>query len=467
MTPVSKQYLERKAEFERTVDEQRRREKRKKEEQMRIEKTKRNRDEQDEDAKAAFGLLAKAAAEKKVRHSMGVVRFRQDVDNSLEGKLAIVQANYVARIRSKVLKILQQHDPTKVAKIDEYMTKFEGRESKLVEKMIAKYEGTGEDGTNKTSSLPRNAQTTKSCVTPDVESENGRTVDGDLSSDAGETQVHFGTIDEGHSQELTQLNTLQGQNFGGDEFEQAGSDVVSALTTPSEGDLQSSEKVAREEDMGEQNEGGASGDEGHASGNIISEEIELDFDDEAKAVTVQILKAYPDLKHTCDLFVESCKRVTKATSRNNSEAMNFALEILNACKAKDDPSLLHCFDLDPRSTARNKIYRSDIVTAMKKAVEHGLKDYKSNPYKFWEKVAGCGRELTARERGEPVQPKPRKVTQLVDRISDQARKWGYTLNRKESKEGLTGQEKKIMYHLNALQALTSRAEQDEDDSEED
>ena len=48
--------------------------------------------------------------------------------------------NSVARIRFRVLKILQEHDPTKVDKIDAVMNKFEGRETELLEKMIAKYE---------------------------------------------------------------------------------------------------------------------------------------------------------------------------------------------------------------------------------------------------------------------------------------------------------------------------------------
>ena len=46
----------------------------------------------------------------------------------------------VVRIRSRVLKILQEHDPTKVDKIDVVMSKFEGRETELLEKMISRYE---------------------------------------------------------------------------------------------------------------------------------------------------------------------------------------------------------------------------------------------------------------------------------------------------------------------------------------
>ena len=56
--------------------------------------------------------------------------------------------NSVARIRFRVLKMLQQHDPTKVAKIDEVMAKFEGREPQLLEKMIARYEGGKEESSS-------------------------------------------------------------------------------------------------------------------------------------------------------------------------------------------------------------------------------------------------------------------------------------------------------------------------------
>lgn len=48
--------------------------------------------------------------------------------------------NNVSRIRYRVLKMLKQYDPTKVGKIDDIMSKFEGRETELLEKMIARYE---------------------------------------------------------------------------------------------------------------------------------------------------------------------------------------------------------------------------------------------------------------------------------------------------------------------------------------
>ena len=47
----------------------------------------------------------------------------------------------VARIRFRVLKMLQEHDPAKADKIDEVMDKFNGRENELLIKMIARYKG--------------------------------------------------------------------------------------------------------------------------------------------------------------------------------------------------------------------------------------------------------------------------------------------------------------------------------------
>lgn len=47
--------------------------------------------------------------------------------------------SYLARVRSRVLRILQDHDPQKVGKIDILMKKYSGREYELLEKMTAKY----------------------------------------------------------------------------------------------------------------------------------------------------------------------------------------------------------------------------------------------------------------------------------------------------------------------------------------
>ncbi|KAL3803316.1 hypothetical protein ACHAW5_006080 [Stephanodiscus triporus] len=68
--------------------------------------------------------------------------------------------NHVSRIRFRVLKMLQEHDPTKVAKIDIVMAKFEGRETELLEKMIARYEG----GTDETKSLTSTAEASESNI---------------------------------------------------------------------------------------------------------------------------------------------------------------------------------------------------------------------------------------------------------------------------------------------------------------
>lgn len=48
--------------------------------------------------------------------------------------------NNVARIKFRVKKILQTHDPTKVSKLETIMAKFAGRETELLERMISKYE---------------------------------------------------------------------------------------------------------------------------------------------------------------------------------------------------------------------------------------------------------------------------------------------------------------------------------------
>mmetsp|Transcript_24002 Transcript_24002/g.57943 ORF Transcript_24002/g.57943 Transcript_24002/m.57943 type:complete len:1481 (+) Transcript_24002:367-4809(+) len=65
------------------------------------------------------------------------------------------EPNNVARIRARVIKMLKEHDPTKVEKIDIVMCKFEGRETELLEKMIARYEG----GKDESKSPPSTAST--------------------------------------------------------------------------------------------------------------------------------------------------------------------------------------------------------------------------------------------------------------------------------------------------------------------
>ena len=51
--------------------------------------------------------------------------------------------NDPAYVRAQVLKMLQEHDPTKVDKLDNVMEKFKGREGELLEKMTARYENDG------------------------------------------------------------------------------------------------------------------------------------------------------------------------------------------------------------------------------------------------------------------------------------------------------------------------------------
>jgi len=67
----------------------------------------------------------------------------------------------VARIKYRVFKMLQLHDPAKADRIDFVMSKFEGRETELLEKMITKYESGKEEST----SVTMTAQSTESTDT--------------------------------------------------------------------------------------------------------------------------------------------------------------------------------------------------------------------------------------------------------------------------------------------------------------
>lgn len=64
----------------------------------------------------------------------------------------------VARIQYRVLKMLQVHDPAKADRIDVVMSKFEGRETELLEKMITRYGSEKKESTSVTST----AQATES-----------------------------------------------------------------------------------------------------------------------------------------------------------------------------------------------------------------------------------------------------------------------------------------------------------------
>lgn len=55
----------------------------------------------------------------------------------------------VDRIRSRVLKLLQENDPQNVSKIESLMKKYKGREYELLEKMTARYDkGASKDADN-------------------------------------------------------------------------------------------------------------------------------------------------------------------------------------------------------------------------------------------------------------------------------------------------------------------------------
>lgn len=69
--------------------------------------------------------------------------------------------NNVARIKYRVLKMLQVHDPAKADRIDILMSKFEGRETELLEKMITKYES----GKEESNFVATTAQSTESTDT--------------------------------------------------------------------------------------------------------------------------------------------------------------------------------------------------------------------------------------------------------------------------------------------------------------
>ena len=65
-----------------------------------------------------------------------------------------------AEIRSKVLSMLENHDPNKVGKVDAIMERFKGRESFLLEKMAARYES--DVGSVKSTRSDRSSESRKS-----------------------------------------------------------------------------------------------------------------------------------------------------------------------------------------------------------------------------------------------------------------------------------------------------------------
>ena len=74
----------------------------------------------------------------------------------------VSDSSSVARVRFRVLKILQEHDPTKADKIDAVMNKFKGREAELLDKMIARYENKNSDEETKDVAITSAESTTSS-----------------------------------------------------------------------------------------------------------------------------------------------------------------------------------------------------------------------------------------------------------------------------------------------------------------
>ncbi len=75
------------------------------------------------------------------QHPSGLKKPSANVPKRAESRTPTeTDSNSVARIRFRVLKMLQEHDPTKADKIDVVMNKFKGREAELLDKMIDRYE---------------------------------------------------------------------------------------------------------------------------------------------------------------------------------------------------------------------------------------------------------------------------------------------------------------------------------------
>ena len=70
----------------------------------------------------------------------------------------------VARIRYRVLKLLEEYEPAKVEKIDIVMAKFEGRENELLEKMIARHQRRGKEDLKSDASAADASQSNKSSL---------------------------------------------------------------------------------------------------------------------------------------------------------------------------------------------------------------------------------------------------------------------------------------------------------------
>ncbi len=88
---------------------------------------------------------------------------RANVAKSVEPHTTPVSdSNSVARIRFRVLKMLQEHDPAKADKIDAVMNKFKGRETELLDKMVNRYESKKNDEEAKDEVITSTGSTTSS-----------------------------------------------------------------------------------------------------------------------------------------------------------------------------------------------------------------------------------------------------------------------------------------------------------------
>ena len=82
-----------------------------------------------------------------VRPSSRVKKTGESTTSPTDTKNGDDDESNVARIRFRVLKLLQKHDPLKVQKVDTVMASFKGRETELLEKMINRYEKKEEGAT--------------------------------------------------------------------------------------------------------------------------------------------------------------------------------------------------------------------------------------------------------------------------------------------------------------------------------
>jgi hypothetical protein len=81
---------------------------------------------------------------------------------SIEDAAATQSEVSVTEVREKIFNILQKHDPIKARRLDKILENFKGRESLLLEKVIAKYDGDSFSQNGETNSVA------SSCITSPV-----------------------------------------------------------------------------------------------------------------------------------------------------------------------------------------------------------------------------------------------------------------------------------------------------------